>query len=94
MKQIDEIKWTIPFTFHPRQGHNFVINLGAIREVSHFRKYKCALYGCKRKHVSTINRSDVLVVLTEEFFLLCCRCNGNSGSILYAPGCVLEWAVY
>ena len=33
------------------------------------------------------------MVLTKDFFLLCCRYNGNSGSILYAPGCVLEWTV-
>ena len=31
-----EIKWTVPLTFRPWQGHNFVIDLGATREVSRF----------------------------------------------------------
>ena len=31
-----EIKWTVPLTFRPWEGHNFVIDLGATREVSRF----------------------------------------------------------
>ena len=31
-----KIKWTVPLTFRPWEGHNFVIDLGATREVSCF----------------------------------------------------------
>ena len=60
MKQIYEIKWTVPLTFCPRQGHNFVIDLGAIREVSRFSPIFEVYMDVKKKRVSATNYSDVL----------------------------------